>query len=75
MLPEIHSLACGYDAQCTDLGECTERATVLARRMGHQGELLNQREVCERHAQWLKDWASFALGQYRCPSEPSVIPS
>ena len=52
MLPEIHLLACSYDVQCT---ACAERATVLARWTDNQGRPLKQRELCERHAQWLKD--------------------
>lgn len=56
MLPKIHLLACHYEARCTDLGGCTENATVLARWIDDQGQLLRQRELCEDHAQWLKDW-------------------
>ena len=54
MLAEIHLPACGYGAQCADLGECTERATVLARWRGHQSELPKQLELRERHAQWVE---------------------
>ena len=57
MPSKIHLLPCGYDAHCTDLAECHERATTLARWLDTQGQLLKQRELCERHTQWLKDWA------------------
>ncbi len=52
MLPEIHLV------QCKDLAECTNRATALARWMDKEGDLVNQRELCERHAKYLKDWAT-----------------
>jgi len=56
MLPEIHLLVCGYDTQCTDF-DCIRRATTIARWTDSQGRSVKQRELCERHAQWLKQWA------------------
>jgi hypothetical protein len=50
---EIQLLACGYSAQCTVRG-CRARATMLARYTDDQGRPLRQRELCERHADWLK---------------------
>jgi hypothetical protein len=51
---EIQLLACGYSAQCTIRG-CGARATMLTRYTDDQGRPLKQRELCERHAQWLKE--------------------
>ena len=53
MAAEIQLLACGYSAQCTVRG-CRARATMLARYTDGQGRPLRQRELCERHAAWLK---------------------
>ena len=53
MAAEIQLLACGYSAQCTVRG-CRTRATKLARYADGQGRPLKQRELCERHAAWLK---------------------
>ena len=53
MAEEIQLLACGYSAQCTVCG-CRARATMLARYTDDQGRPLRQRELCERHADWLK---------------------
>jgi hypothetical protein len=50
---EIQLLACGYSAQCSVRG-CRARATRLARYTDGQGGPLRQRELCERHADWLK---------------------
>jgi hypothetical protein len=50
---EIQLLACGYSAQCTVRG-CRARATMLARYTDDQGRPLRQRELCDRHAAWLK---------------------
>jgi hypothetical protein len=50
---EIQLLACGYSAQCTVRG-CRARATMLARCTDNQGRPLRQRELCDRHADWLK---------------------
>jgi hypothetical protein len=50
---EIELLACGYSAQCTVRG-CGARATVLTRYTDGQGRPLKQRELCDRHADWLK---------------------
>ncbi len=55
MRPEIHLLTCLYEARCTDR-ECTDRAVVLARWTDDQGLTIMQRELCVRHAQWLKDY-------------------
>lgn len=54
MPSELQLLACGYDARCSQR-QCRERATVLARWTDNQGRPLRQRELCERHGQWLKD--------------------
>ena len=53
MAAEIQLLECGYSAQCTVPG-CRARATMLARYTDGQGRPLRQRELCDRHAQWLK---------------------
>jgi hypothetical protein len=50
---EIQLLSCGYSAQCTVRG-CRVRATTVARYTDGQGRPLKQRELCERHADWLK---------------------
>lgn len=34
---------------------CKERATTIARYIDDQGRALRQRELCERHAAWVKD--------------------
>jgi hypothetical protein len=48
------SIACLRDsAQCTVRG-CRARATRLARYTDGQGRPLKQRELCERHTDWLK---------------------
>jgi hypothetical protein len=53
MAAEIQIIACGYSAQCSVRG-CDARATMLARYIDGQGRPLKQRELCERHAAWLK---------------------
>ena len=53
MRPEIQLLACGYSAQCTVRG-CRACARTLARYADKQGRPFWQRELCERHAAWLK---------------------
>ena len=53
MAAEIQLLACGYSAQCSVRG-CRARATMLARYTDGQGRPLKQRELCARHADWLK---------------------
>ena len=53
MAAEIQLLTCGYSAQCTVRG-CRARATMLARYTDDQGRPLRQRELCDRHADWLK---------------------
>jgi hypothetical protein len=50
---EIQLLTCGYSAQCSVRG-CRARATMLARYSDGQGRPLKQRELCDRHAAWLK---------------------
>jgi hypothetical protein len=50
---KIQLLACGYSAPCTVRG-CRARGTMLARYVDGQGRPLRQRELCERHAHWLK---------------------
>jgi hypothetical protein len=50
---EVHLLACGYPARCSVRG-CRVRATRLARHTDNQGRPLRQRELCGRHAGWLK---------------------
>ena len=39
--------------QCT-VRDCRARATMLARCTDSQGRSLRQRELCKRHADWLK---------------------
>ena len=53
MAAEIQLLACGYSAQCSVRGR-RARATRLARCTDGQGRPLKQRELCDRHADWLK---------------------
>lgn len=53
MAAEIQLLACGYTARFTVRG-CQALASMLARYTDNQGRPLRQRELCERHAQWLK---------------------
>ncbi len=50
---EIQLLACGYAATCSVRG-CRVRATAIARYTDNQGRALHQRELCERHAAWLR---------------------
>jgi hypothetical protein len=50
---EIQLLTCDYSARCTVRG-CRARATRLARYTDGQGRPLRQRELCDRHADWLK---------------------
>jgi hypothetical protein len=50
---EIQLLTCGYSAQCIVRG-CGARAARLARHTDGQGRPLKQRELCGRHADWLK---------------------
>jgi hypothetical protein len=50
---EIQLLACEYPAQCTVRG-CRARATRLARYTDGQGRPLEQRELCDRDADWLR---------------------
>jgi hypothetical protein len=50
---EIQLLTCGYSAQCTVRG-CGARATMLATYTDGQGRPLKQRELCDRHAEWLR---------------------
>lgn len=53
MAAEIQLLVCGYPAQCIVRG-CRSPATKLARYTDRQGRQLRQRELCERHAEWLR---------------------
>ena len=53
MAEEIQLLACWYAAQCSVRG-CRARATRLAMYTDRQGRPLKQRELCDRHADWLK---------------------
>ena len=53
MADQIQLLTCGYSAQCTVRG-CRVRASMLARYTDGQGRPLKQRELCARHADWLK---------------------
>ena len=50
---EIQLLACGYSAQCS-VRSCHTRATTIARYIDDGGAPLRQRELCDRHAAWLK---------------------
>jgi hypothetical protein len=49
----IQLLACGYPARCS-VRRCQVRATTVARYTDDQGRPLKQRELCERHAEWLR---------------------
>jgi hypothetical protein len=53
MAAEIQLLGCAYSARCTVRG-CRARATRLAWYTDGQGRPLRQRELRERHADWLK---------------------
>ena len=53
MAAEIQLLASGYLALCTVRG-CRARATQIARNTDGPGRPLKQRELCDRHADWLK---------------------
>jgi len=53
MAAEIQLLSCGYSVQCAVRG-CRARATRLARYTDGQSRPLRQRELCDRHAAWLK---------------------
>jgi len=53
MAAEIQLLACGYSAQCT-VRRCGARATTIVRYIDDGGAPLRQRELCDRHAAWLK---------------------
>lgn len=53
MAEEIQLLACGYSAECS-ARQCKARATTLARYTDAYGRALRQRELCERHAAWLR---------------------
>jgi hypothetical protein len=50
---EIQVIAGEYSAQCTVRG-CRAGATKLARYTDGQGRPLKQRELCDRHADWVK---------------------
>jgi len=51
---EIQLLTCGYSAQCTVRG-CRARATMIAKiHRWPRPAALRQRELCDRHAAWLK---------------------
>jgi hypothetical protein len=50
---EIQLLTCGYPARCS-VRQCEARGSVLARFTGAQGRPLLQRELCDRHADWLR---------------------
>jgi MerR family regulatory protein/Transposase IS116/IS110/IS902 family len=50
---EIQLFSCGYPARCS-VRQCQARPTVLARYADSHGRPLRQRELCERHADWLK---------------------
>lgn len=49
----VQLLRCGYAARCTVRG-CEARATTIARYTDNQGRALRQRELCERHAAWVR---------------------
>ena len=53
MAAEIQLLTCGYSAHCTVRG-CRARASMIARYTDGQGRPLKQRDLCARHAAWLK---------------------
>jgi hypothetical protein len=50
---EIQLLTCSYPARCS-VRQCQARATMLARYTDNQGRPLKQRELCNRHADWLR---------------------
>ena len=50
---EVQLLTCGYPARCSVRG-CEARGSVLARFTDAQGRPLRQRELCNRHADWLR---------------------
>jgi len=54
MASEIHLLRLGYAARCSPR-RCRAPAAVLVRFTDNQGRLVRQREVCERHARWVKE--------------------
>jgi hypothetical protein len=53
MAAEIHLLICGYSAR-RSVRRCEARATMLARDTDAQGGPLRQRELCDRHTDWLR---------------------
>jgi hypothetical protein len=53
VIAEIQMIVCEYSAPCTVRG-CRTRGSVLARHSDSQGRPLRQRELCDRHANWLK---------------------
>jgi hypothetical protein len=54
MVPaEIQLASCGYAARCS-VRQCHVRATTVARYTDDQGRPLRQRELCDRHAEWLR---------------------
>jgi hypothetical protein len=52
-MAEIHLLDCGYSARCPVRG-CRACARTLARYADKQGRPFWQRELCDRHADYLK---------------------
>jgi hypothetical protein len=50
---DIQLLPCGYVA-CCSVRQCQARASTVARYTDDQGRPLKQRELCDRHAEWLK---------------------
>jgi hypothetical protein len=50
---EIQLFTCGYAARCS-VRQCSATATTLARYTDDQGRPLQQRELCDRHAEWLR---------------------
>jgi hypothetical protein len=50
---EIQLLTCGYPARCS-VRRCQWHATTVARYTDDQGRPLKQRELCDRHAEWLR---------------------
>jgi hypothetical protein len=53
MPAEIQLLPCGYSA-CCSVDQCQFRATTLVRYTDNQGRPLQQWELCDRHADWLR---------------------
>ena len=53
MAAENQLLPCGYPARCS-VRQCEARGSVLARFTDAQGRPLRQRELCNRHADWLR---------------------